>query len=154
MDFEFLPWHWIVLGFILAIIEIFLASFFILWFGVAAIIVGTVLWLIPISVPTQIVSWAVLSGLLAVAWFRYFKPLAVDRTKAGLSKEQIVGETGQVVSAPNDEKRGKMRFPAPVLGDDEWMFISTDNLKIGDKVVVSDVSGNTLIVKAFTNNED
>ena len=48
---------------------------------------------------------------------------------------------------PTAEKRGKLRFPAPVLGADEWIIISTDELSVGDRVTVVDVSGNSLIVK-------
>ena len=95
----------------------------------------------------QIVSWALLSTAFAVGWFRYLKPLSIDKTKAGLSRETLLGESGQVLSPPNGEKRGMVRFPAPVLGSDEWLIISQDQLAIGDRVSVIDVSGNSLIVK-------
>jgi membrane protein implicated in regulation of membrane protease activity len=148
MGFEILPWHWIVFGFALIISEIFLATFFILWFGAAAIVVGGVFYLKPeISLTEQVLLWTVLSSVLAWGWFRYLKPLSVDRTKAGLSKEAITGEVGQVVVVPSGDKRGKLRFPAPVLGDDEWVIISQDELALGDRVSVVDVSGNSLIVK-------
>ena len=84
---------------------------------------------------------------MALAWFKYLKPLSVDRTKAGLSREAIVGEVGQVISAPGEERRGRMRFPAPILGADEWQIISSDSLAIGDRVRVKDVSGNSLLVE-------
>jgi membrane protein implicated in regulation of membrane protease activity len=47
---------------------------------------------------------------------------------------------------PTGEKRGTVRFPAPVLGSDEWLIISQDDLDIGDRVSVVDLSGNSLIV--------
>ena len=148
MGFEILPWHWIVFGFALIICEVFLATFFILWFGAAAIVVGGVFYLKPeISLTEQVLLWSVLSCVLAWGWFRYLKPLSVDRTKAGLSKEAITGEVGQVVVVPTGNKRGKLRFPAPVLGDDEWVIISQEELALGDRVSVVDVSGNSLIVK-------
>jgi membrane protein implicated in regulation of membrane protease activity len=147
MEFQFLYWHWIVFGVALMLAEMFLLSFFILWFGAAAVIVGALLFLFPsTSATSQVFLWTVLSCLLAFAWFKYLKPLSIDKTKAGLSRERIVGETGQVLSVPNGERRGTMRFPAPVLGSDEWLFISQDNLAIGDRVKVTDVSGNSLIV--------
>ena len=74
------------------------------------------------------------------------QPLAVDRTKAGLSREAIVGEIGQVLSAPTTERRGTLRFSVPILGADEWPFICSDNVASGDRVRVSDISGNDLIV--------
>ena len=143
-----LYWHWIVLGIILAISELMLTSFFILWFGAAAIVVGIMLYLFPgMSLTYQVLIWTILSSALAWAWFKYLKPLSIDKTKAGMSSEAILGEIGQVLSPPNGEKRGTMRFPAPILGSDEWLIISQDQLAIGDRVKVESVSGNSLIVK-------
>lgn len=148
MSFDISPWHWIVFGIGLMIFEMFLTTFFILWFGAAAVIVGTLAYFVPdLSVNFQILTWTILSSVLAWSWFKYLKPLSIDRTKAGLSKESIVGEIGQVLVVPIEDKRGKLRFPAPILGDDEWIIMSQDTLAIGDRVTVVDVSGNSLIVK-------
>jgi membrane protein implicated in regulation of membrane protease activity len=84
---------------------------------------------------------------LAAVWFKYLKPLSIDRTKAGLSREAIVGEVGQVISVPVENRRGRMRFPAPILGNDEWQIISNESLSEGDRVRVKDVSGNSLVVE-------
>ena len=141
-------WHWIVFGVLLVLSEIALTTFFILWFGIAAIIVGALLFFLPgLALSWQIFIWTLLSSLLALAWFRYLKPLSIDRTKAGLSREAIVGEVGQVISVPGEERRGRIRFPAPILGADEWQIISTESLAIGDRVRVKDVSGNSLLVE-------
>ena len=148
MNLEILYWHWILLGIALMISEIFLASFFVVWFGAAAVIIGGLLFLAPsLSPALQVFSWTILSTTLALAWFKFLKPLSIDKTKAGLSKEAITGEIGQVLKAPNGEERGKLRFPAPVLGTDEWLIISQDEIAIGDRVRVVDISGNSLIVK-------
>jgi len=150
MGFEVLPWHWIVFGLALMTSEMFLATFFILWFGAAAVVIGTLLYFVPdISLKWQILIWTILSSVLAWCWFKYLKPLSIDRTKAGLSKEAIIGEIGQVLVIPNEDKRGKLRFPAPILGADEWIIMSQDKLSLGDKVKVVTVSGNSLIVKKF-----
>lgn len=148
MEYDVLYWHWIILGIVLALSEIFLTTFFILWFGAAAVLMGGLLFLLPdLSLTWQILIWTVLSSVLAWAWFKYLKPLSIDRTQAGLSREAIIGQTGQVLSPPNGELRGKLRFPAPILGSDEWMIISQDELVTGDRVSVIDLSGNSLIVK-------
>ncbi|WP_202410525.1 NfeD family protein [Pseudomaricurvus sp. HS19] len=146
--FEVAYWHWVVFGVLLILSEILLTSFFILWFGVAAVIIGAVLFFVPgLSLNVQILLWTVLSAVLAFAWFRYLRPLSVDRTKAGLSREAIIGETGQVIVAPNGERRGRIRFPVPILGADEWTIISKEPVSDGDRVRVVDISGNTLVVE-------
>lgn len=148
MDFALLYWHWIVFGISLMLLEIFLGSFFILWFGAAAIVVGLLMVPLPaMSVIAQVLIWAISSTAFAFAWFKLIKPLNTDKTKAGLSKEALLGEIGQVLRVPNGEQRGKVRFPAPVLGSDEWLIISQEDLDIGDRVSVIDLSGNALIVK-------
>jgi inner membrane protein len=141
-------WHWVVFGVILILSEIALTTFFIFWFGVAAVMLGGILFIAPgLSLSWQIFIWTLLSSVLALFWFKYLKPLSIDRTKAGLSREAIIGEVGQVISAPNAEKRGRMRFPAPILGADEWLIIASEPLSEGDRVRVKDVSGNSLIVE-------
>jgi len=144
---ELVYWHWVVLGIVLMLAEIFIGSFFIFWFGAAAVVVGLSLTIAPsISASTQLIFWTLLSLVFAVAWFRFLKPLSKDVTKAGLSREALIGEIGQVLSVPNGDKRGMVRFPAPLLGSDEWLIMSQDSLSIGDRVSVKDVSGNSLIV--------
>lgn len=145
--FEVLYWHWLVLGIALAVAEIFLSSFTILWFGLGAIIVGICLWLFPgLSVNGQLFLWIVFSCGFALFWFRYLKPKMVDKTKAGISREAVIGESGQVVKAPVDTNRGIVRFTTPVLGDDEWEFICEEPVQLGDRVVIKEFSGNSLIV--------
>lgn len=147
MPFEILYWHWVVIGMGLVLFELVLPSFTALWFGAGAIVVGFLLLLFPaLPLTAQIFSWALLSILFTVLWFKFLKPLSIDKTKAGLSKEAIMGEVGQVLSLPHESRRGTLRFPAPVLGSDEWQFISQDELLVGDRVRVTDIAGNSLIV--------
>jgi|TARA_B100001559_G_scaffold127718_1_gene107267 membrane protein implicated in regulation of membrane protease activity len=148
MEFAFEYWHWIVFGIALMLSEIFIGSFFIIWFGAAAIVVGLLLLPLPnMSGTAQLILWAISSASFALAWFKLIKPLNIDKTKAGLSKEALLGEVGQVLQVPSGDKRGKVRFPAPVLGSDEWLIISHEAVSIGDRVSVVDLSGNALIVK-------
>ena len=148
MEFAIEYWHWIVFGIVLMVSEIFIGSFFIFWFGAAAVVVGLLILPLPdMSPAAQLIIWAVSSASFALAWFKLVKPLNVDKTKAGLSKEALVGEIGQVLQIPSGEKRGKVRFPAPVLGSDEWLIISHDTISIGDRVRVVDLSGNALIIE-------
>ena len=148
MEFAFEYWQWIVFGIALMLSEIFIGSFFIVWFGAAAVAVGLLVLPLPnMSGTAQLVIWAISSASFALAWFKLIKPLNIDKTKAGLSKEALLGEVGQVLQVPSGDKRGKVRFPAPVLGSDEWLIISHEAVSIGDRVSVVDLSGNALIVK-------
>jgi len=140
-------WHWLILGLLLIIAELFIPSFTIFWFGLGALLVGVLLLLIP-SLPLtgQLLLFALASILFTYLWFRYLRPLMSDRTKAGLSREAALGETGQVIQVPVEGRRGMVRFTTPLLGADEWPFICEQTVAIGDRVVVRDISGNTLLV--------
>ena len=144
------PWHWLVLGFVLLIIEMFVPTFASLWFGAAAIIVAALLWLIPIPVSVQIIIWLVLSAIFLVAWFKFIRPLSVDRTKAGLGGSVIIGETGMIIVAPQPERAGMVRFSVPIVGAAEWMCrTSGEQVAVGDRVIVTDIVGNELIVSSM-----
>ncbi len=141
-------WLWMAAGFALMGAEIFIGSLVVFWFGLSAVLVGLVLLLAPeLAGAAQIAIWALLSGLLALGWFKYIKPLARDRTKAGLSREALIGQIGQVLKPPAESGRGTIRFPAPILGSDEWQILSEDPLVMGDRAHVVDLSGNALIVR-------
>jgi membrane protein implicated in regulation of membrane protease activity len=147
MGFTLLDWHWLVIGMVLVIAEIFLPSFTIFWFGLGALSVAAALWLVPgLSLSWQLFLWAATSCVFTLLWFRYVRPRMGDRTKAGISREAVLGETGRVIRAPGPETRGLVRFTTPLLGNDEWPFIALEEVAPGDRVHVRDISGNTLIV--------
>lgn len=148
MEFKILYWYWLVFGMLLIMAEMFLPSFTILWFGLGAVIVSVLLWLSPdFPLSWQLFIWVMASSIFAILWFRYFKPLMKDRTKAGIAHEAIVGESGRVVRVPQDPERGIVRFTTPLLGAEEWPFICELPVSSGDKVYVKEISGNTLIVE-------
>lgn len=146
----FPAWQWLVLGVALCLIEIFIPSFTMLWFGLGAFVVALLTLVLPgISLAAQIGVWAVLTTVLAIGWFRYFKPRMRDRTKAGLSREAAIGQIGMIVNAGNQEVRGTVRFNVPLLGDDEWPYMSESPLNVGERCRVVDVLGNTLLVEKY-----
>jgi membrane protein implicated in regulation of membrane protease activity len=147
MDFKIIFWHWLILGMALVAVEIILPSFISLWFGLAGLLIGLLLWIFPdLSFSLQITIWAITSAFFTWLWFKLLKPLSVDKTLAGLSREAIIGQTGQVILKPNENSRGKLRFSVPIMGSEEWVFISEDSLELGQRVRVTDISGNSLIV--------
>lgn len=148
MDFKILYWYWLVFGMILIIAEIFIPSFTVLWFGLGAIIVGCVLLLIPeLALSWQLFIWVIASSLFTFMWFKFLKPRMTDKTTAGIAREAVLGESGQVIEVPVEGRRGIVRFSKPLLGADEWEFISEGEVSSGDRVFVKDISGNTIIVE-------
>lgn len=148
MEFIIEPWHWFVLGILLILSELILPAFAAIWFGIAALMVGILYWLFPwMSLTIQIVVWIVFSILCTVLWFKMIKPLSIDRTKAGLPREATIGQVGMVIQIGMAHEQIKVRFPMPVLGSDEWNCRSLEPVQVGDRVRVTDILGNDLVVK-------
>ena len=140
-------WHWIVFGLILSLGEILVMSFVLLWFGVSAIIVGILLSVFPVSITVQLFLWVTLSLFNVYGWFKWISPRIKTNSLSGMAKESMVGQIGTVIEYNSVQPgRGKLRFPAPILGDDEWQFICTDKIDVGNRVIVQEFSGNSLIV--------
>lgn len=146
------PWHWLLFGIALIVLEIFAPSFTIFWFGLAAVIVSALFWLIPtLTLPVQIVIWVVLSIIITLVWFKFVRPLFnKDHTKAGLPREATIGQVGMVIGLIPEHNEAKVRFPMPILGSDEWTCRLLAETKIGERVVVKDILGNQLVVEPFS----
>ena len=140
-------WHWVVLGLCLAMSELAVPAFFIIWFGIGAIGVGLALLAAPdLSIATQILIWAGLSSVLVGVWFRYLRPRTV--TAVGTSAASVAGEVGGLVTDISPETRGQVRFQKPILGSDAWECYADAKIKAGERVRVIVVEGNFIKVEA------
>jgi membrane protein implicated in regulation of membrane protease activity len=149
-SFKLLYWHWLVFGMLLMLLELAIPSFTIFWFGLGGLVVGVLLLLFSgMPIAWQILLWVVASCGFVFFWFKVLKPRMTDQTMAGISREAVLGETAMVIRKPEGERRGELRFAVPVLGSETWSFICTEDVDVGDRVVVRDVSGNTMMVQGM-----
>ncbi|AOS96232.1 hypothetical protein AUP74_00765 [Microbulbifer aggregans] len=139
-------WHWLVLGLLLVTAEIFVSGFVLFWFGLAALLMGILTLAVDLPFTLQLILWAFASIAFVVIWVKSIKPRWKDRTTAGMAYEALVGQVGLVLESNAGKSRGRLKFPAPILGEDEWIFICTEEVAIGDRVRVTDISGNALMV--------
>lgn len=138
-------WYWIIGGVIITLVELVtLSSFFLIWFGSAAVVVGFLTLLFKINLTVQLVLWAGLSTLLTVAWFRFFKPSR--RAPRALNRDEFIGAVGVVSKEVGAERQGEMMFQRPMMGADRWPITATQTLAVGAKVRVVEITGQTLQV--------
>ncbi|MEO3384794.1 NfeD family protein [Mesorhizobium sp. CAU 1741] len=142
------PWSWMVLGAVLLVLEILAPGVFFLWFGVAAILTGTLsfqLWETSFWIwQTQVVVFLVLSVGSALVGRRFFPNNTSDDTDTPLLNQrtrQLVGRTA-VLEEPILEGQGRIR-----LGDTLWRVTGPD-LPAGARVRVIDAAGGDLKVAA------
>ena len=145
------PWHWLILGLILIILELFLTSFVSLSIGMAAIVVAALSWIMPLNYFVWVIVWLFLSVIFTVIGFKFIKPYMKNRTTAGLGSGVIIGETGMIIQSPQADRLGKIRFSVPIFGADEWLCRTRQSLPIavGDRAIVVDVIGNELLVESI-----
>jgi len=142
-------WHWVVFGLALGLAELAAASFFVIWFGLGALLVGMILLLAPgLGVSTQILLWTAASVAMTVLWFRVFRRDAA-RTRAGQA-DAALGEIGVLVRDVQllgaESGRGEVRFQKPVMGSDVWPCVADEAIAAGGRVRVLAVDGQLLKV--------
>lgn len=139
-------WHWVVAGLALIVAELAVPGMVLVWFGIAALGIGLLLAALPALSPTlQIALWTLLSSLLVVAWFRVFRPDR-NKTQAGSSAGEAIGEIGLLVHEVAPFGRGQVRFQKPLLGTDLWECIADESMAAGERVKVQSVEGTLLKV--------
>lgn len=137
-------WHWIAGGILLTLAELAIPAFFLVWFGLGALLVGVIMLVVPLSLATQLTLWAISSIVMVVAWFRFFKN--PDRTKSGIAKEAFLGEVGMITKEVSELQKGEIRFQKPILGAEAWPVIADETIQAGERAHIVDVLGQTLKV--------
>lgn len=139
-------WAWIVGGIGLILAELVIPSFFVVWFGLGALLVGLLALLVPgLSLTVQLATWTAASLAMVMLWFKVFKP-GFHKTRIGTAAGEAIGEIGLLVSAVAPFERGKVRFQRPVLGSEEWVCMADTPIATGERVKVVAVEGSFLTV--------
>lgn len=149
---ELVWWHWMVLGLALGLLELATGSFFIVWFGLGALLVGVAMLIFPgMAFGAQVLWWTVASVLMTVLWFRVFRRDA-GKTRSGQADEAL-GEIGILVRAVEplgvSSGRGEVRFQKPVMGSDVWPCLADEAIDAGARVRVLSVDGQLLKVGKY-----
>ncbi|MBI5792918.1 MAG: NfeD family protein [Rhodocyclales bacterium] len=145
-------WHWVVIGLGLGLLELFVASFFVIWFGLGALLVGVVMLVIPaMAFSAQILLWTAASVAMTVLWFKVLRKDA-GKTRSGQADEAL-GEVGVLVRAVEplgiESARGEVRFQKPVMGSDVWPCLADEAIAAGERVRVLAVDGQILKVGKY-----
>ena len=137
-------WHWMVVGLGLVLAELALPFFFIIWFGLGALLVGGVLLIWPSTgLTAQILLWTLASIAMTVLWFKVFRAANTSRPT---QTESALGEFGVLVRAIEPAGRSEVRFQKPVLGADTWPCMADEAIAANARVKVLAVDGQFLKV--------
>lgn len=79
-------WIWPILGIVLMCLETLAPGVFMLWFGIAAMIVGLLSFFVVMSWQAQLLAFAVLSVAMVPVWRRFGRPRASETDKPFLNR--------------------------------------------------------------------
>lgn len=141
-------WVWGILGLILLALEMATGTFYILWFGIAALVVSFILLIFPgMHISIQFFIFATLSlGSLAIWKFNY-KSSSHNDLKIGQSQGDEVGRVGTIIEAAGRKQNGRIQFAQGVMGSREWAAISDEELEVGAEAEITAIIGNAVRVK-------
>jgi membrane protein implicated in regulation of membrane protease activity len=109
-------WGWLVFAALLGVAEVLMPGVFLIWVALAAAVTGLIALLLPVSVPVQLLIFALLC--LASVWGgrRWYaaNPVASQDPMLNDRTARLVGEIVTVVE-PIDNGRGRVK-----VGDSVW----------------------------------
>lgn len=136
-------WHWFILAAVLIILEVFAPGAFMLWIGIAAGVVGTVLYFVPtMTWEYQFILFSLAAVGSIVAWrsYRGKHPVISDEPTLNRRGAQYIGRVF-TLEAPIVDGIGKIR-----VDDSTWKIEGTD-CPIGTKVKVVRIENTVLRVE-------
>jgi membrane protein implicated in regulation of membrane protease activity len=142
-----LHYWWWVLALLLAAGEVLASGFFLLWIGIAAMVMGVLTWVIPgLGALPQAIAFVLLTFASCLFYWEFIRTRLArgdDPAAATLSRrgEQMIGHRYVLVEAIVNG-RGKAR-----VGDGQWLVAGPD-LPAGAEVEVVGVDGALLKVRA------
>ena len=137
-------WDWFILAALLFLLEVLAPGMFMLWLGLAAIIMGIVATTIALSWQVQLIGFAVLALVLVPAW-RYFATKVEKPAESPFLNRRAEGYVGRVftLDKPIVDGSGAVRI------DDTIWRVSGPDCPAGSRVRVAGTDGANLLVEAM-----
>jgi len=137
-------WHWLVLGFLLLILEMLAPGAILMWFGAGALLVGGLLYVFPDMIwEWQVFIFSVFSLASVFVWKKYSKSNPNDNTESGTLSQRGKSLIGRKVPLVEAITNGVGR----VQIDDTFWRVEGNDLEINTLVIITDADGASLKVK-------
>ncbi len=135
---------WLIFGVALLTLEVLTGTTYILWPAVAALILGVLVFIVPLGWEIQFALFFIISTVLLLAGHKYFRPMMRGGEPSDLN-DRARSMVGMRVKAIADFDTGRGRVQ---VGDTQWQaLMETGNAKSGDELRVTGVKGTTLQVE-------
>jgi inner membrane protein len=140
---EFGAWSWMILAAILFVLEITAPGIFFIWFGLAAVATGLIVFRYDVVWQWQLIWFCLLSVAFVVLAWKYLRkhPLESDRPLLNDRAVRHIGESHDLID-PIVNGRGSVK-----IGDSVWR-VTGPELPSGARVTVVGADGSLLKVVA------
>ena len=135
-------WFWLSLGLVLGVAEMVAPGFFLMWLGLAALIVGGLDYFLPITVAYQVAMFAILSVLTVFAGKKFLRENPIETEDAKLN-DRGARLTGEIVTVVEAITNGNGRVK---VGDSVWSTRGVD-AAIVSRARVTGADGAVLLVE-------
>ena len=126
-------WIWLYLGVFLMLLELLMPGFVVFFFGLAALSVGALIFLLGDSFggTAQFVTFAILAILYILTLRRFFARLFKGSKDSKAEVDELVGRVGTVTAAIRPPVEGRVQ-----IGDAEWAASAQEAIDVGQVVQV------------------
>lgn len=141
-------WIWAILGVILLGVEMLTGTFYILWFGFAALCLALLMFLMPsTSTAMQLLAFSVLSVTSLGVWKLKYSDTP-PKLRVGQSHSEAIGAVGNLLEPVSPQQLGRIGFTLPVMGSRQWVVASDEAIMPGEQAEVIGIEGNYLKVRS------
>ena len=142
---NYLPYFWILLGFLLVGSELLIPGFVIFFFGLGSLITGILTAVIPglkSSFILQVLIWLGASALSLFTLRKYFARVFKGRLISAEKTDDFAGQKVAVIEAIGPDKPGRIRFQGT-----SWRAVSyTESFQPGESVEILEKENLTFVV--------
>jgi membrane protein implicated in regulation of membrane protease activity len=135
-------WNWFILGAILLTLEIVAPGAFMMWLGLAALLVGVISLAVVWSWQAQLVAFAIFTVIAIPVWRKFTRGIEEPEDQPFLNRRQdaLVGRIF-TLEKPIVDGNGTVR-----VGDTVWRVIGPDT-PAGSRIKVTRADAATLVVE-------
>lgn len=138
---------WLIFGVILLTLEVVTGTTYILWPAVAALIVGVLVFVLPLGWEMQFLLFFLIGTVLLFAGHKYFQPMMQGGEPSDLN-DRARSMIGQRVKAVTAFETGRGRVQ---VGDTQWQAVMEEgDAALGDELKIVSVKGTILQVEPLS----
>jgi membrane protein implicated in regulation of membrane protease activity len=138
------PYVWIIGGLIIAILEMFAPGVYLLWFGLAGVATGALVWLWPLGFVGELVAFALLAIVFVAIGRIVTKRVSDGPGEQPYLNRRADGLVGRIVILTGAIENGAGRLSV----DDTIWRVEGPDMPAGSRAVITGVDGTTLKVTA------